>query len=116
MRPNNQFGQKAVGKVKFAFAGGFQKDARNFTREDIDEIVSSVQLGFNEHGEEEFSVQLTDRYYDGLKVAATRTKEGVVIKFICPNASVRSTFIKCRPQLYLQFKGKGIGVVRIDII
>ena len=105
-----------VSKKKFFGQGGFQQNAKPFSPKDLDEIVSAVQIGFNEQGEQEFSIQLSDKYYEGLKVTATRTPEGVIVKFECPNVSVRSTFLKCRPQLYLQFKAKKIAVLRIDVV
>lgn len=107
---------QTVSKTKFQGQGGFQQNSKPFTPKDLDEIVSAVQLGFNEQGEQEFSIQLSDKYYEGLKVVATRAPEGVVIRFECPNVSVRSTFLKCRVQLYLQFKAKKIAVARIDIV
>ncbi|EKD50588.1 MAG: hypothetical protein ACD_62C00494G0003 [uncultured bacterium] len=97
-------------------SGGFQRGARNFTQQNLDEIVSAVQLGVNEKGEEEFSVELTDDYFEGLKIMATRTEQGVVVKFICPNVSVRSTFLKCRPQVYQQLRSKQIEVFRVDVV
>lgn len=95
---------------------GFQRDARGFSVKDLDEIVASVQLGINEQGEEEFSVELSDEYFDGLKVTATNTEEGVVLKFVCPNSQVLSTFLKYRPKVYARFKAKGISIVRIDVV
>lgn len=106
----------AILKSRGFGSGGFTSDARDFTSHDLDEIVSAVELGVNEHGEQEFSVQLTDDYFDGLKLQATRTDAGVVIKFVCSNVGVRSTFLKFRPKIYRHFKAKGISVQRIDVV
>lgn len=95
---------------------GFQGNARNFSQKNLDEIVSSVQLGLNSSGEEEFTVELNDEYFNGLTVMATRTAEGVVLKFKCPNVEVRSTFLRFRPKVYAQFKAKSISVKRIEVV
>ncbi len=97
-------------------SGTFDQNAKTFTPRDLDDIVSAVSLGINEKGEEEFSVELTDEYFDGLTLQAARTDQGVVLKFVCPNASVRSTFLKCRPTVYRHLKTKDIDVYRIDIV
>lgn len=95
---------------------GFQQDARAFALQDMDEIVDAASIGINRAGEEFFSVELTDKYYDGLKLMAVRTPQGIVLKFDCPNIAVRSTFIKHRPQIYARLKAKNISVFRIDVI
>lgn len=95
---------------------GFQQNSRPFTERNMDEIISRVELGLNAEGEEFFAVELSDAYFEGLKVEARRTDVGVVVRFHCPNVSVRSTFIKYRPALYAHFKTKNISVSRIDIV
>lgn len=106
-----------VGAVAGTFAQkGFDSRARQFKPENLDEIVSAVQLGMNEHGEEEFTVELGDDYFHGLKIKATRTDSGVVVKFVCPNPSVRGTFLKFRQQVYAHFKQKDISVQRVDVV
>lgn len=95
---------------------GFQQDARAFTQENMDEIVDAVSMGINREGEEFFAVELSDKYYEGLKLVARRTPQGVVLRFDCPNVAVRSTFIKHRPQIYARLKAKNISVFRIDVI
>lgn len=95
---------------------GFDRNARDFSDQELDEIVSSVQVGMNAQGEEEFAVTLGDDYFTGLKVVATNTSEGVVLKFICPTKQVLSTFLKFRPKVYARFLSKNISVVRIDVI
>jgi hypothetical protein len=95
--------------------GGFDPSARNFEQQDLDEIVSQVEYGVNELGEQHFTVSLNDEYYDGLKVSALRTDEGVVVQFACPNVAVRSTFLKYRMKLYKHFAVKDIDVFRIDV-
>lgn len=94
---------------------GYQQNSRSFSRENLDEIVSKVELGVTSGGEEFFAVELGDPYFAGLKVEARRTDVGVVVKFHCPSVAVRSTFIKYRPALYAHFKAKNISVARIDI-
>jgi hypothetical protein len=112
----------AVGGVRGAAgsrghgAGGFQNSQRAFTPKNIDDIVANVQVGVNEKGEEVFAVTLEDLYFDGLKLQATRTPQGVVLKFVCPNISVRNTFIRERPLIYERLKAKNISVFRIDIV
>lgn len=96
--------------------GGAWKNAKPFEPKNLDDIVAQVQLGLNQKGEEEFTVTLTDHFFDGLKVQATRTDKGVVVKFICPNAQTRSTFVKYRPQVYAHFKTKNISIFRIDVV
>ncbi|MBF0104881.1 MAG: hypothetical protein HQM16_06095 [Deltaproteobacteria bacterium] len=95
---------------------GFQRDARDFASDNLDEIVTSVQLNVNEAGETEFSVELSDEYFEGLKVVATRTAGGVVLKFVCPNTQVLSTFLKFRTKVYERFMQKNISVLRIDVV
>lgn len=95
---------------------GFQQNSRSFTERNMDDIVSRVEVGLNAEGEEFFAVELSDPYFDGLKVEARRTDVGVVVRFHCPNISVRSTFIKYRPALYAHFKAKNVSVSRIDIV
>jgi hypothetical protein len=95
---------------------GSWKNARPFESKNLDDIVTEVQLGLNQKGEEEFTVTLTDHFFDGLKVQATRTDKGVVVKFICPNAQTRGTFVRYRPQVYAHFKAKNISIFRIDVV
>jgi hypothetical protein len=94
---------------------GFQQNAKPFTPRDLDGIVSKVEVGLKGDGEEFFSVELSDRYFDGLKLKAVRTEQGVVVKFLCPNVSVRSTFLKYRPAVIARLKEKGIAVFRVDV-
>lgn len=96
--------------------GGAWKNARPFESKNLDDVVAQVQLGLNQKGEEEFTVTLEDRFFDGLKVQATRTDKGVVLKFICPNAQTRGTFVRYRPQVYAHFKAKNIAIFRIDVV
>ena len=95
---------------------GFQQNARQFAPQDLDELVAHVQLGLNRGGEEFFSIELSDKYFQGLKLLATRTPQGIVIRFECPNIAVRSTFLKYRPQVYAHLKAKNISVFRVDIV
>lgn len=95
---------------------GFKNSARNFTTENLDEIVKNVEVGFNEQGEEFFGITLSDPYFKDLQVQSLRTEQGIVVKFLCPNIEVRSTFIKYRPRLYAHFKTKNISVFRIDVV
>lgn len=95
---------------------GFQQDAREFTKEDLDEIVSHVETGINRSGDEFFAVELSNDYFQGLKFMAVRTPQGVVLRFDCPSVAVRSTFIKYRPQIYATLKAKNISVFRIDVV
>lgn len=95
---------------------GFQKNAKSFTAQDLDEIISAVAVGLTSSGEDFFSVELSDHYFEGLKLEALKTNEGIVLKFHCPNLSVRSTFLRDRPQLYVHLKEKNISVFRIDVI
>jgi len=96
--------------------GGFDADARGFEEKDLDEIVAHVELSLNEDGEESFTVELSDAYFDGLTIQTTRTDEGVVLRFICPNISVRSTFLKQRPKVYKHLMSVEIDVCRIEIV
>ncbi|OVE80930.1 hypothetical protein BVY03_05085, partial [bacterium K02(2017)] len=68
---------KVLGIQSGKNSGEFDSDARDFNDQDMDQIVESVQIGFNNEGQTEFSVQLTDEYFEGLTVAATRTDDGV---------------------------------------
>lgn len=95
---------------------GYEQNSKKFSDENLDEIVTAVHVGITEHGEEAFSVQLSDEYFEGLKIQSVRTEDGVVLKFICPNLQVRSTFLKYRPKVYQHFKSKNISVFRIDIV
>lgn len=96
--------------------GSFNPNPRSFTRKNLDEIVRAVRIGMNEHGEEEFTVELTDEYFNGLKVKATRTGEGVVVKFLCPNVSVRSTFLRFRLRVFAHLKKNNIDVRRVEVV
>lgn len=107
---------RVQGIAKSGAGGGFNKGARNFSKQNLDEIVKTVQLGFNDKGEQEFSVELGDDYFNGLKVVATRSAEGVILKFVCPNVDVRSTFLKFRPNVYAHFKVNSVAVHRIDVV
>lgn len=105
-----------IKKGKFG-QGGFNRGAKNFSKQNLDEIVSSVELGLNELGQEEFAVELTDEYFDGLRVSAVREEGGeVVLKFECPNIQVRSTFLKQRPQVHARLKAQGIQVKRVEVL
>lgn len=95
--------------------GGFDKNARDFSDRDLDEIVSQVQYGLNEYGEEEFSVTLTDDYYAGLKILSQRTENGVVLQIQCPNVAIRSTFLKYRHRVYHHLMARGIEVHRVEV-
>ena len=95
---------------------GAWKNARPFESKNLDEIVTEFQLVLNQKGEEEFTVTFTDHFFDGLKVQATRTDKGVVVKFICPNAQTRGTFVRYRPHVYSHFKAKNIAIFRIDVV
>jgi hypothetical protein len=108
--------QGKVGQQSSFSSGGFQQNAKSFSERDLDEIVSQVNIGMNERGEEEFTVELTDEYFEGLSIQATRTEEGVVVRFVCPNVGVRSTFLKYRPQVYQHLRNKHVNVYRIDIV
>jgi len=116
LQKSNKAVNRATGTSRSFGTGTFDAEARDFDQQNLDEIVSSVQLGINEEGDEEFSVQLSDEYFDGVTVQATRTDEGVILKFICPNITVRSTFIKFRVKVYAHFKRKDIDIHRIDVI
>lgn len=107
---------KVSAVAKSAFGMGFDNQARRFSHQNLDEMVAAVQLGINEQGEHEFSIELSDDYFCGLKVIATRTEDGVVLKFKCPNAQVRSTFLKFRPTVYAHFKLKKIQIKRIEVV
>lgn len=99
-----------------SFQGGFQKEARDFDRKNLDEIVTAIATGTNAFGEEFLTVEMSDQYFEGLKLKATRTPEGVVVTFHCPNLAVRSTFIKSRHQIYIHLKSKNVSVFRIDVV
>lgn len=99
-----------------SFQQSFDQNARQFTKENLDELVSHVQLGLNSELQDFFEVQLNDQYFNGLKIQTTRTDNGVVLQFICPNVSVKSTFLKNRPAVYERLMQKGIKVFRIDIV
>lgn len=101
---------------RFSGGGSFQQKSRPFKSENLDGIVSKVQVGLNENQEEFFSVDLNDAYFEGLKVQALKTPQGVVLKFVCPNLAVRSTFIRERPKLYEHLRAKNVSVFRIDIV
>jgi hypothetical protein len=118
-------GKNAAGKPGTVFAvkqtgtgsqGRFQQQAPAFTRKDLDDIVASVELSVASGGNDQLTVQLENTYYDGLKIQAERTDQGVILRFICPNTSVRSTFVKYRPQVYDHLKAKGVKVFRIDVV
>lgn len=94
----------------------FLPNPRAFKSENLNEMVSRIQTGLTRSGEDFFAVELSDDYFDGLKVQATRTADGVVLKFMCPNASVRSTFVKHRLAVYAALQAKNVSVFRIDVI
>ncbi len=97
--------------------GRFQGGSQQFTQQDLDGIVASVQLTQSgASGGARLTVQLENAYFEGLAIEAEQTPQGTVIKFICPNTAVRSTFVRYRPQVYEHFKAKGIAVFRIDIV
>lgn len=102
-------------KVKTRLMAGYEKNARTFTEENLDEIVQQIDFAINGFGEEEFTVTLSDDYFEGLQIKATRTDEGVVVTLDCPNVSVRSTFLKYRHRLYNHLKAKDVAVFRIDV-
>ncbi|MCP5463554.1 MAG: hypothetical protein H7A33_00855 [Deltaproteobacteria bacterium] len=107
---------KAIRERLGSGAQGFDRNARDFSEQDLSEIITSVEFGLNDSGQEEFVVQLSDEYFDGLKVATERTKDGVVLRFFCPNRAVKSTFLKQRPLVHMRLKKKGIKVLRIDVV
>lgn len=96
--------------------GGFQQNSRAFNKENLDALVAKVQIGINAQNEEVFAVDLHDSYFDGLKLSAVKTAQGVVLRFECPNLAVRSTFIRERTKIYERLKAKNISVFRIDVI
>lgn len=109
-------GVRQAAGAKGQGAGGFQNQQRPFTSKNLDDIVAGVQIGLNEKGEQVFAVSLEDSYFDGLNLQAVRTPQGVVLKFVCPNFTVRNTFIRERPLIYERLKAKNISVFRIDIV
>ncbi len=98
----------------FAEAGDFSGSDGgaqfSFSREDLDQIVASIQHNFLANGEEVFAVQLTNEFYDGLKIEATRTERGVVLTFLCPNVLVRTQMLRQKDAIRARFADKQIQV------
>ncbi len=105
---------RAAQKLKTRMS--FDFDKYSFSNQDLDEIVSSVHLGMDDLGREEFAVTLSNDYFEGLKIVATRAPDGVVLKFVCPNPAVRGTFLLERPKLYSRFRQSEIEILRIEVV
>ena len=104
------------GKSSGGFSSGFDQSAKKFSKTDLEELVQSVQLTLNEDGQEQLELQLSDDYFDGVKLISKRTPDGVVLRFECPNVTVKSTFLKFRLDLASHFQKKGISVHRIEVV
>lgn len=81
----------------------------------LDEIVESVRL-FTKDGLTEMEITLNDATFSGMKILASQTSEGIVIKFVCPARDVKNLFLFNRPKIYLRLKEKNIPIYKVEIV
>lgn len=99
----------------FQDSAGDGSDSERREMQELDEIVASVQHAFLENGEEVFAVQMTNEFFEGLRIEAKRQASGVVLTFLCPNVLVRSQMTKLKSKVLKRFEEKNIQVLEVKI-
>lgn len=103
-------------KNQAVFGGGaglsqeFGSSASGFSEDDFDQLIAQVQHSFLGNGDELFSVQLKNDFFDGLKIEAQRLPTGVVLTLVCPNVLVRTQLAKTKDEILKRFAAKNIQV------
>src|SRR3990167_2626048 len=112
---NQKVAPMAVAGVSSAESSQSQASNQKLPDRVLDEIVESVRL-FTKDGLTEMEITLTDETFSGMKILASQTSEGIVIKFVCPARDVKNLFLFNRPKIYLRLKEKNIPIYKVEIV
>src|SRR3989338_3108213 len=112
---NQKVAPMAVAGVSSAESSQSQASSQKLPDRVLDEIVESVRL-FTKDGLTEMEITLTDETFSGMKILASQTSEGIVIKFVCPARDVKNLFLFNRPKIYLRLKEKNIPIYKVEIV
>ena len=90
-------------------------DSSQMSPEDLDHIVASVQHLLTQNGDEVFTVQLKNEFFEGLQIETRRTPEGIVLTLICPNVLVRTEMLRHKNAILKRFAEKQIQVQEVEL-
>lgn len=82
----------------------------------IESMVDMMMLNIDEDGEKVLEVQLSDKYYDGVKLRFTPVNRVIELTIVCPNSRVKNTFLMNRSSLMVNLEKKNIKITKINVI